>query len=205
MDQTLRSFKNDLDIFSKFNLSHLSLYQLTIEPNTIFYKRELKIPNEDKIENMEKSAKRILNSHGYLQYEVSSWCKEDQKGVHNMNYWSYGDYLGVGPGAHSKITSDEGVYRSIKMKKVLSYIDNPLKNNGKLVPKEEIDLDLAMNFLRIKDGVDLKDLKKYMGLFSEGFFEKRDIAISKGLIEANRFQATDKGYKFLNDTVNIFS
>ena len=205
MGQTLTSFEGDLKTFSQFNLSHLSLYQLTIEPNTIFYKRELKIPSEERIESMERSAKKILNSNGYFQYEVSSWSPDDQKGIHNMNYWSYGDYLGVGPGAHSKITLDNGVYRSIKMKKVLSYIENPLKNNGKYIPKDEIDLDLAMNFLRIKEGVSLEDLKKNTYLFSDSFFNKLDIAVRKGLIEKDRFKATDRGYKFLNDTVNIFS
>jgi putative oxygen-independent coproporphyrinogen III oxidase len=204
MDQTLNSFEVDLKTFSEFDLSHLSLYQLTIEPNTIFYKRELRTPSEEVIEDMERSAKKILNSNGYFQYEVSSWSLDNQKGIHNMNYWSYGDYLGVGPGAHSKITLSNGVYRSIKMKKVLSYIQNPLKNNGKYVPKKEIDLDLAMNFLRIKDGVSLEELKNNTYLASDNFFNKIEIAIKKGLIEKDRFKATDQGYKFLNDTINIF-
>ena len=205
MGQDINSLKKDIEIFCSYNISHLSMYQLTIEPNTIFYKRELRTPSEEIIEDMERSAKKILNSNGYFQYEVSSWSLDNQKGIHNMNYWSYGDYLGVGPGAHSKITLDNGVYRSIKMKKVLSYIENPLKNNGKYIPKDEIDLDLAMNFLRIKEGVSLEDLKKNNYLFSDSFFNKLDIAVRKGLIEKDRFKATDRGYKFLNDTVNIFS
>ena len=90
------------------------------------------------------------------------------------------------------------------MKKVLSYIENPLKNNGKYVPKKEIDLDLAMNFLRIKDGVSLEELKNNTYLASDNFFNKIEIAIKKGLIEKDRFKATDQGYKFLNDTINIF-
>jgi len=205
MDQDVGSLQKDLDIFISHDLDHLSLYQLTIEPNTIFYKKELKIPDENIIEEMESIAKKNLNLNGLNQYEISSWCKDGCEGLHNMNYWKYGDYYGVGPGAHSKITKEDGVYRGVKLKKLNSYIDDPSKNTFRRIPMEEIDLDIAMNFLRIKKGVSMDEVKKYDRLLSESFFHNLQKGIEKGLIDGSRFMATEKGYKFLNDTVNIFN
>ena len=205
MNQGVGSLEKDLDIFISHDLDHLSLYQLTIEPNTIFYKKELKIPDENVIEEMESIAKKNLNLNGLNQYEISSWCKDGCEGLHNMNYWKYGDYYGVGPGAHSKITKEDGIYRGIKLKKLNSYIDDPSNNTFRRIPIEEIDLDIAMNFLRIKKGVSMDEVKKYDYLLSESFFHNLQEGIEKGLIERSRFKATEKGYKFLNDTVNIFN
>ena len=205
MNQGVGSLEKDLDIFISHDLDHLSLYQLTIEPNTIFYKKELKIPGENVIEEMESIAEKNLNLNGLNQYEISSWCKDGCEGLHNMNYWKYGDYYGVGPGAHSKITKKDGVYRGIKLKKLNSYIDDPSKNTFRRIPIEEIDLDIAMNFLRIKNGVRMDEVKKYDHLLSESFFYNLQEGIEKGLIDGSRFMATEKGYKFLNDTVNIFN
>jgi oxygen-independent coproporphyrinogen-3 oxidase len=205
MNQDVVSLQKDLDIFISHNLDHLSLYQLTIEPNTIFYKKELRIPDENIIEEMEFTAEKNLNLNGLNQYEISSWCKDGCEGLHNMNYWKYGDYYGVGPGAHSKITKEDGVYRGVKLKKLNSYIDDPSKNTFRRIPMEEIDLDIAMNFLRIKKGVSMDEVKKYDRLLSENFFHNLQKGIEKGLIDGSRFMATEKGYKFLNDTVNIFN
>jgi putative oxygen-independent coproporphyrinogen III oxidase len=205
MNQDVVSLQKDLDIFISHNLDHLSLYQLTIEPNTIFYKKELRIPDENIIEEMEFTAEKNLNLNGLNQYEISSWCKDGCEGLHNMNYWKYGDYYGVGPGAHSKITKEDGVYRGVKLRKLNSYIDDPSKNTFRRIPMEEIDLDIAMNFLRIKKGVSMDEVKKYDRLLSENFFHNLQKGIEKGLIDGSRFMATEKGYKFLNDTVNIFN
>ena len=205
MDQSVDSLQKDLDIFISHNLDHLSLYQLTIEPNTIFYKKELRIPDENVIEEMEFIAEKNLNLNGFNQYEISSWCKDGLEGLHNMNYWKYGDYYGVGPGAHSKITKEDGVYRGIKLKKLNSYIDDPSKGTFRRIPIEEIDVDIAMNFLRIKKGVSMDEVKKHDHLLSDRFFHNLQEGIEKGLIDGSRFMATEKGYKFLNDTVNIFN
>ena len=161
--------------------------------------------DENVIEEMESIAEKNLNLNGLNQYEISSWCKDGCEGLHNMNYWKYGDYYGVGPGAHSKITKEDGIYRGIKLKKLNSYIDDPSKNTFRRIPIEEIDLDIAMNFLRIKKGVSMDEVKKYDYLLSESFFHNLLEGIEKGLIERSRFKATEKGYKFLNDTVNIFN
>lgn len=205
MKQTLKSFVTDINKFCSFNIDHLSLYQLTIEPNTIFYKKELIMPEDTLIESMEIAAKEILNKNNLYQYEVSSWAKKGSQSRHNMNYWMYGDYLGLGPGAHSKITMKNSITRMIKLKKVGSYINNPSKTVNTSITPETYDLDLAMNLLRIKDGVSFEDLTSKNIYLSESFLRKLKKGVNESLLEKGGIKATNMGYKFLNDTVNIFN
>lgn len=205
MNQSVSSFRSDIETFCSYGINHLSLYQLTIEPNTIFYKKELKIPEDSVIESMELLAHEVLNKNNIFQYEVSSWSGANKYSKHNMNYWMYGDYLGVGPGAHSKITDEESIKRMVKLKKVNSYIEDPSKSLTTLVDNTSYDLDLAMNLLRIKDGVSLEQLKRQNIYLSKSFKEKILEGVDKGLLEKDTVKATPQGYKFLNDTVNIFS
>lgn len=205
MEQTLESFVTDINKFCSFNIDHLSLYQLTIEPNTIFYKKELIMPEDTLIESMEIAAKKILNKNNLYQYEVSSWAKKGRQSKHNMNYWMYGDYLGLGPGAHSKITMKNSITRMIKLKKVGSYINNPSKTLNTSITSETYDLDLAMNLLRIKDGISFKDLTSKNIYLPESFLRKLKKGVNESLLEESGIKATNMGYKFLNDTVNIFN
>ena len=205
MGQELESFKSDIETFCSFDIDHLSLYQLTIEPNTIFYKKELVLPADSLIESMEMAAKDLLNKNNLYQYEVSSWSKKNKESQHNMNYWLYGDYLGVGPGAHSKITTIDSITRMIKLKKVSSYIKDPATTIDSKVTPDSYDLDLAMNLLRLKDGISLKDLEKKYIYISDTFLDKYEKGIKEKLLEKDGVKATSKGYKFLNDTINLFS
>ena len=205
MNQSIESLKKDIQVFCESKISHLSLYQLTIEPNTIFYKRELNIPSDKTIELMEVAAKETLNANDIFQYEVSSWAKNNSFSKHNMNYWLYGDYLGIGPGAHSKITEKSSITRMIKLKKVESYMSDPLKITKIQIDNSSYDLDLAMNVLRIKNGVSFEMLEKRGVYISKSFKEKLQHGYENGLIDQNLIKATDQGYKFLNDTINTFS
>ena len=205
MNQSVESLKKDIQVFCESKISHLSLYQLTIEPNTIFYKRELNIPSDKTIELMEVAAKETLNANDIFQYEVSSWAKNNSFSKHNMNYWLYGDYLGLGPGAHSKITEKSSITRMIKLKKVESYMRDPLKITKIQIDNSSYDLDLAMNVLRVKNGVSFEMLEKRGVHISKSFKEKLQHGYENGLIDQNLIKATDRGYKFLNDTINTFS
>ena len=205
MGQSAESFKKDIQIFCESKISHLSLYQLTIEPNTIFYKRELNVPSDKTIELMEIAAKETLNAYDIFQYEVSSWAKNNSFSKHNMNYWLYGDYLGIGPGAHSKITEKSSITRMIKLKKVESYMSDPLKITKIQIDNSSYDLDLAMNVLRVKNGVSFEMLEKRGVYISKSFKEKLQHGYENGLIDQNLIKATDQGYKFLNDTINTFN
>ena len=105
------------------------------------------MPSDKTIEIMEIAAKESLNAYDIFQYEVSSWAKNNSFSKHNMNYWLYGDYLGIGPGAHSKITEKSSITRMIKLKKVESYMSNPLKITKIHIDNSSYDLDLAMRRL----------------------------------------------------------
>jgi oxygen-independent coproporphyrinogen-3 oxidase len=205
MGQTVDSLKNDIELFCGSKINHLSLYQLTIEPNTIFYKKELLLPRDTLIEDMEVVAKKILTKNKFQQYEVSSWAKKNKFSKHNLNYWMYGDYIGVGPGAHSKVTSKKEIKRMVKLKAVKSYIENPTKTHDTHIDTNTYDIDLAMNLLRIKHGVSFEELENKSVYISDSFMHKRLDGINKQLLEEDGIKATDIGYKFLNDTVNLFS
>jgi len=205
MGQDIESLKKDIEIFCSHDVDHLSMYQLTIEPNTIFYKKELRLPDDSLIELMETEAAKILNAKNIHQYEVSSWSKDNKKSNHNMNYWMYGDYLGLGPGAHSKITQETSIKRMIKLKKLKSYIKNPSKTVDTNITSDSYDLDLAMNLLRIKGGLSLKELETSHIYVPDSFLKKRIKGIEEKLLENDGIKATQIGYKFLNDTINLFN
>ena len=205
MGQDIESLRKDIEIFCSHDVDHLSMYQLTIEPNTIFYKKELRLPDDSLIELMETEAAKILNAKNIYQYEVSSWSKDNKNSNHNMNYWMYGDYLGLGPGAHSKITQETRIKRMIKLKTLKSYIKNPSKTVDTNITSDSYDLDLAMNLLRIKGGLSLKELETSHIYVPDSFLEKRLKGIEEKLLENDGIRATQIGYKFLNDTINLFN
>ena len=199
--QTIVSFEETLEQFIASQVSHLSLYQLTIEPNTIFYKKELKLPNEDQIASMEHLAQQRLESAGYKQYEVSSWSKPGFESQHNLNYWQFGDFLGLGPGAHSKSTLGSEITRFRKIKPLNGYISNQITTDHTIIRGEELDMDLAMNLLRVKNGVTHDQLGFEL---PKSFLAKYQLGIKEGLLCEGTIGATPKGYQYLNDTIKLF-
>jgi oxygen-independent coproporphyrinogen-3 oxidase len=200
-NQTPNSFTANLERFIKSNVNHLSLYQLTIEPNTIFYKKELFLPEEGAIEKMEVIAKELLEKNGFQQYEISSWSKPGYESQHNLNYWQFGDFLGVGPGSHSKISNDKEIIRYRKIKPLEAYIKKQKTTGLKTISNNDLDLDLAMNLLRIKKGLQQQDLSIRL---PSSFLKKYKKGVTKGLLLKDKIGATQKGYKFLNETIQLF-
>jgi len=199
--QTTESFTANLEKIIQSNINHLSLYQLTIEPNTIFYKKELMLPDEETIEKIELIAKELLEKNGYQQYEVSSWAKAGYESQHNLNYWQFGDFLGVGPGSHSKISNEQEIIRYRKIKPLGGYIQNQRSTDLKTISDNELDIDLAMNLLRIKNGLQQKDLTISL---PASFLKKYQRGLDEGLLLKDRIGATEKGYRFLNETIQLF-
>ena len=201
MNQSLSSFRSDLDTFCLYEINHLSLYQLTIEPNTIFYKKELFLPKEKEIERMEAIAKELLEQNGFKQYEVSSWSKPGYESQHNLNYWHFGDFLGVGPGSHSKISNDKKIVRYRKIKPLEGYFKNQKTTDLKTIGEDDLDLDIAMNLPRNKKGLRQRDLNIQLPM---SFLEKYEKGISEGLLLKDKIGTTEKGYRFLNETIQLF-
>jgi len=199
--QTPESLNENLETIINSNVNHLSLYQLTIEPNTIFYKKELVLPGEEAIEKMEVIAKDLLEKNGFQQYEVSSWSKPGYESQHNLNYWWFGDFLGVGPGSHSKISNKQEIIRYRKIKPLEGYIQNQKSTDLKTITGNELDVDLAMNLLRIKDGLQHQDLTTDL---PASFLKKYQRGVDEDLLFKDKIGATQKGYRFLNETIQLF-
>lgn len=202
-NQTLEKAAKDIEVFSKSNIKHLSYYQLTLEPNTVFYSRSPKLPSEDEIEAIESACKGILNNKLFSQYEVSSWSRENDLSTHNLNYWNYGDYLGIGPGSHSKISIEEKSIRFTKLKKVSSYIEDQAPKLMQSIEGKELDMDIAMNFFRLKNGPDVEKIETYLQLSNE-FLNKCKDAQKEGLLLKDKLVPTQKGFNYLNELIALF-
>ena len=189
--------------------THISWYQLTIEPNTIFAVKTPTLPDEQTLEDIEVLGKKLLAHAGFNQYEVSAYAKYGKKSIHNSNYWIFGDYIGIGAGAHSKITNlaTKEVKRIWKQKhpKIYTYADNPIKGQSTLSANDLI-YEFMLNALRLKDGFNLHTFKQQTFLNANEISAKVDYGLEKGLLEKtnNHIKPTDKGYLFLNDCVNLF-
>ncbi len=200
-NQTPDSFAANIERFVISNVNHLSLYQLTIETNTIFYKKELFLPEEEEIEKMEAISKELLEKNGFQQYEISSWSKPGYESQHNLNYWQFGDFLGVGPGSHSKISNGKEIVRYRKIKPLETYIKKQNTTDLKIISNNDLDLDLAMNLLRIKKGLQQKDLSIRL---PSSFLKKYKKGVAEGLLLKDKIGTTQKGYQFLNETIQLF-
>ena len=199
------TLKNDLEIFLDAGINHLSLYQLNIEPNTIFYKKRPLLPDENEIEKAEIISSDLLVKNDFNQYEISSWSKENSKSIHNQNYWKYGDYLGIGPGASSKIFKDNFHHRFKKSNSIKGYINDTKPIHMEKLEGKELDFDLAINILRNKSGIDDKNLATNQIKLSERFIKKYKIGVDLGYFQKRGLGTTEKGFKFLDDAVSLFS
>ncbi len=190
--------------------THLSWYQLTIEPNTEFYSQAPNLPHEECIDEMEQAGQDYLANAGYKQYEISAYSQPGYESQHNLNYWQFGDYIGIGAGAHGKVTQadQKQIIRTRKSRQPKHYLD---KNNSFLVEESvirpsEIPLEFMLNALRLVEGLDQKYFTERTGLAINVVDKQIKKAQQKGLLitHNNRLQATQKGLQFLNDTVAIF-
>ncbi len=202
-NQTLEKAVKDIEIVSKSNIQHLSYYQLTLEPNTVFYSKSPLLPSEGELDAMESACKYILNNRLLCQYEVSSWSRGNDSSAHNLNYWNYGDYLGIGPGSHSKISIKKKSIRFTKLKKVSSYIEDQMPKLMQSIEGDELDMDIAMNFFRLKNGPNIEKIETYLQL-SDGFLNKCRNAQEKGLLLKDKLVPTQKGFNYLNELIALF-
>lgn len=212
-EQTLSEALSDLEQALNQDVNHISHYQLTLEPNTYFYRYPPHLPNDDLIEDMQISAHHLFKQHDFQQYEVSAFAKgESQRCRHNLNYWQFGDYLGIGAGAHGKITSHHNreITRTALQKQPQSYINNAgLTANfdeQKVVHSSELPFEFMLNALRLKEGVPAQ-------LFEERTFLK--LAEIQSILEPlkqeglllnskDRIQASERGFLYLNQILERF-
>ena len=210
--QSTTQSKRDIDLAIKARPAHISFYQLTIEPNTVFAAQPPQLPEDDSAWDMQQTGLEMLEAAGYGQYEISAFAQKDMHSRHNMNYWRYGDFLAVGAGAHGKITtpSDGKVQRYAKHRHPKRYLQG-LENGDwqaerRFLGSEELIFEFFLNQLRLKQGVYIDDFSVRTGLLWQVVESRVQKAVEKGLLEVNgnRIITTGLGWKFVNDIQQMF-
>ena len=206
--QSIEECMNDVTSAISLNPSHISFYQLTLEPNTLFSKFPPNLPSDEDIWKIGERGSELLNQRGFHQYEISAYSTLPSK--HNMNYWEFGDYIGIGAGAHGKITNMAAneIVRTLKMKSPRDYL-LPVKNNNQTTSVtliENLPLEFMLNSLRLIGGFDPNLYESRTGQSIKVLREKMREAENLGLLEvqAHKIKPTQKGYSFLNDLQAIF-
>lgn len=210
--QTIKEAQDDLEQALSYHCEHLSWYQLTLEPHTAYAHNPPPLPDDDQRADIFEAGKKILEQHGYKQYETSAWSN-NKPSTHNLNYWQYGDYIGIGAGAHGKITLDENhIIRTRKYRapsryqKAESTYKNPYQDQEENIPKEEQAFEFMMNALRLKQGVAKNLLTERTLIKPEDIAEKIEKLINKKLLKNHptHYKTTAQGYLFLNNLLNEF-
>lgn len=211
-DQSLENALDDVKTAISLNPTHLSWYQLTIEPNTPFHSKPPKLPSDETLWNIQDKGVQLLEAAGYKQYEISAYSKENYQCQHNLNYWKFGDYLGIGCGSHGKITDvkNNTIYRTIKVKHPKGYLDKEREHLDHLnaVEESELPFEYMMNVLRLCEPFTLEHYESVTGLSRKTVEETLNNAEKKGLLTSNSnkttWQVTLLGHRFLNDLLEMF-
>ena len=212
--QTLPELEADIATALSFKPPHLSIYHLTIEPNTLFAKHppagRLALPDDDIAFDMLDVITQRSEDAGLSRYEVSAFARAAHRCAHNLNYWQFGDYLGIGAGAHSKISYPHRVVRQVRFRDPASYMSRALAGQAvaqdEEVPRKQLPFEFMLNGLRLKEGIDLARYTERTGLPLSSIERQLAEATQRGLLmrEPNRIQPTPRGYDFLNDLQELF-
>ncbi len=210
--QSMTMAENDINTAIALNPSHISYYQLTIEPNTLFYNKSPVLPVEENIYAIQQACQSKLAESGFRQYEVSAYASENHQCAHNVNYWQFGDYLGIGAGAHAKISnaSEQNIKRYWKVKHPQDYIGKVATSGhisgSRTLSRKEAGFEFMMNALRLTDGFETELFTRHTGLPILVVEKQLKEAQLRGLIEwdVRKISPTIQGYQFLNDLLEQF-
>lgn len=211
--QTLDACQADLATAMAFGTEHLSLYNLTLEPNTVFAKYPPSgLPDDDTAAAMQDSVAALAEQNGWQRYEVSAYAREGGRSRHNVNYWEFGDYLGIGPGAHGKLSFPDKIIRQSRLRQPTSWMEKAQARNGEHIAQDEevsaqdLPFEFMLNALRLRRGVESARFEERTGLNLATILPVLNRAVDKGLLEADpsRIQATALGWCFLNDLQSMF-
>ena len=210
--QTLIEATADLAQAIALGPEHISYYQLTIEPNTLFHSRTPRhLPDNDACAEQQSCGQALLARHEYRQYEVSAYCRDGRASEHNLNYWNFGDYIGIGAGAHGKITlaGENRVIRRIRQRQPRTYLE--LSGRDSIVGETELDaadlcFEFMLNALRLREGFDSNLFHENTGLGLNQLLPGLEAARSKGLLEfdGRKIKPTALGFNHLNDLQGLF-
>ena len=208
--QDLAGALADIEAALVFSPTHLSAYHLTIEPNTLFYRHPPVVPDEDTAADMQEAIEARLARAGFVHYETSAFAQPHLQSRHNLNYWTFGDYLGIGAGAHSKLSFADRVVRQMRWKHPREYLEKAAA--GVAIQQEQevaigaLPFEFMMNALRLVDGVGLDLFEARTSLPLHAVTKELALAESRGLIERDHLglRPTLKGQRFLNDLLQVF-
>ncbi|MBS6211487.1 MAG: radical SAM family heme chaperone HemW [Proteus hauseri] len=206
-DQSLSQALSDLQQAIALSPPHLSWYQLTIEPNTQFGSRPPKLPDDDMLWDIFSEGDKLLTAAGYQQYETSAYCKPGFQCEHNLNYWRFGDYLGIGCGAHGKISFEDGrIMRTVKTKHPKGFMEGRYLHQQNFVDNDDRPFEFFMNRFRLLEAFPRQDFSDYTGLSEETIRHQIDEALALGYISETEthWQITPHGKLFLNSLLELF-
>ena len=206
-DQTLEEALDDLRQAINLNPPHLSWYQLTIEPNTMYASRPPTLPDDDALWDIFEQGDQLLTAAGYQQYETSAYARPGYQCQHNLNYWRFGDYLGIGCGAHGKLTQPDGqILRTVKTKHPRGYMQGRYMDKQHAVETEDLAFEFFMNRFRLLEAAPREEFSLYTGQEESVIRAQLDEAIGKEyLVETQtHWQITRKGKLFLNSLLELF-
>jgi putative oxygen-independent coproporphyrinogen III oxidase len=207
--QSLEDALGDLRQAIALAPTHLSWYQLTLEPNTVFWNQPPQLPEDDTLWDIQEAGQALLAGAGFAQYEVSAYARPERAARHNLNYWSFGDFIGIGAGAHGKLTGSDGVIRrtwKTRLPKDYLNLAKPYTAGEKILTPDELPFEFLINALRLTEGVPAELFTERTGLPLAALDEGRRSAEHKGLLQAEptRLVATERGQLFLNDLLQLF-
>lgn len=206
-EQTLEQALNDLKLAVENGATHISWYQLTIEPNTVFFRTQPILPVDEVLEEIQEQGEAYLKANGFINYEVSAW-REELPSTHNLNYWQFGDYLAIGAGAHGKVTQPDGVYRFQKTRLPKDYLAKvPAEHlQFKRIEAADMPFEFMMNALRLNEGVEAKLYLERTGYSLDTLDELLTSLRQRQLMveDAERLACTEQGHIFLNSVLEEF-
>ena len=208
--QDLAQLEQDISMALSMMPPHISIYHLTIEPNTVFANFPPQVPQDDEAYAMLDRITEMTTGAGMERYEVSAYALPGHRCWHNLNYWQFGDYLGIGAGAHSKLSFAHRIVRQVRVREPRLYMEKALAGNAVTqdaeVNRSELPFEFMLNALRLRDGFALQDFSARTGLPLTAIQQPLDQALAKGLIERDlhRVKPTGRGFDFLSDLQALF-
>ncbi len=208
--QTLAQCEEDIRTALSFAPPHISIYHLTIEPNTVFAKFPPAVPEDDDAYAMLDRITELTAGAGLARYEVSAYARAGHRCQHNLNYWQFGDYLGIGAGAHSKLSFAHRVLRQVRAREPRLYMDRARAGDAVVqsdeVARRDLPFEYMLNALRLREGFAVREMLERTGLPASAFRDGIDAGVSKGWLveEAGRVRPTERGFDFLSDLQTLF-
>ena len=209
-NQTLEEARTDIATAIGLAPPHLSLYHLTLEPNTLFAKFPPPVPDDDTSADMQEMIAELTTAGGYANYEVSAYARPQRRARHNLNYWRFGDYLGIGAGAHSKLSFPHRIVRQMRYKHPQTYLQqiqagNPIQEEAE-IGRDALGFEFMLNALRLTEGFPPNLFAERTGMGLNHIEKQLDLAEKKGMLYRDHalIRPTDLGRRFLNDLQEIF-